>query len=301
MRTPLHQHAAAHGGVLLAREARRLMFTWEDLRRIVADEKWSRICRGAYALPGMTVTPTLQARAVQRLRPSLVVSHELAALILQLDARESPPLTFTPADGLRRNVPTGGRLYRWHLPASDIIEIDGLRVTSPERTCVDVMRADASDRAAIVLDSALRTGVAGLDGIAARLERLGGDVGVPQAWEHFRLADPRSEAATESKVRRILYRLGLYPRSQVVIVLADGRRYRVDFVVDGVIIECEGFAYHGGVEEHQADVRRFNELLVAATGHTAMRITWRDAFLDEERTERAILATVAAHKRRRAG
>jgi very-short-patch-repair endonuclease len=97
-------------------------------------------------------------------------------------------------------------------------------------------------------------------------------------------------------VRLILRELGLHPQPQVLVVGRNGRRYRVDFDVDGVLIECEGFAYHGSPEAHEADTVRFNELARALPGRTILRITWRQAFVETEATKRLILDAVVARR-----
>jgi hypothetical protein len=114
------------------------------------------------------------------------------------------------------------------------------------------------------------------------------------------MLDPKSDGPTESKVRLIMWDRGLHPRTQVRIVGADGRVYYLDFEVEGVAVEAEGFAYHGSPQAHQHDVDRFNELMVAVrfNGLDCCRVTFVDAFHRTERTGDLIERTVLARRRR---
>jgi hypothetical protein len=95
----------------------------------------------------------------------------------------------------------------------------------------------------------------------------------------------------------------IYPQTQVPVHGADGRTYYADFVAKGVVFEAEGFAYHGGKQEHQDDVRRFNALAAAAraNGLDFARITYDDAFLRSRQTGDLVVRTIAARARRLAG
>jgi len=294
----LRRFAAEHGGVILARDLPKLGYSWRAFKVIADAEGYTRAFRSAYVEPGVELTPTVRARALQRIRPKLVVSHELAAWVYGFAVSRQPRLTFTGRDPSRFDVPDG-RLFRWHLRDEDVTEIEGLVITVPERTVVDVLRSQPRDTGVICLDSALSSGAVLLDGIATRLDRLGGDTGVPAAWTGYALADPHAESPTETKARLIMWDRKLYPRSQVVFVLSPAEIYRADFDLDGLIIECEGSKYHGGDQSHESDVRRFNALMNSLDEHrSALRLTWREVFLHSARAGGSIQAAHEAHMRR---
>jgi hypothetical protein len=93
---------------------------------------------------------------------------------------------------------------------------------------------------------------------------------------------------------------GIYPQTQVLIVGLDGSKYYLDFLVEGVAFEQEGFAYHGHEEAHEIDTRRFNALAIAARGSGLdfCRLTFKDAFARTKATGDVIVATIAARRRR---
>src|SRR3954447_9124335 len=198
MKTPLHEFAASQSGIVLARDARQLGWSWDDLHRMTLGEGGKRLFRSAYLLPGVEETPAVRAQAVQLLRPNTVASHELAAFIHGFALVGEPKLQFTGRDKSRRDIPGGGRLFRWLLPEEDLELINGVWLTTKLRTAVDMLRQPNRDVGAIVADSSLRQGAVSLDAIAERLDGMGGEPFIRRAWSRFALLDPKADAPTES-------------------------------------------------------------------------------------------------------
>jgi hypothetical protein len=289
-------------GIVLARDARRLGWSWDDLYKITIADGGKRLFRSAYLLPGIEDSPLVRARTVQLLRPQAVASHELAAYIHMFALVRDPKLQFTGNDKSRRDIP-GGQLFRWLLSDEDVEQINGLWVTTKLRTAVDLLRQQDRDVAVIAVDSALRSAQVSLDAIAARLELLTGDPFVRRAWKRFGQLDPKSDSPTESKVRMIMCDRDVHPQTQVPVLGPGGETYYLDFLAGGVAFEAEGFKYHGTPEAHEADVGRFNSLGVAArsNGLDFARITFRNAFAQTLRTGDMIVRTIAARRRRLGG
>lgn len=111
---------------------------------------------------------------------------------------------------------------RWHdveLPAEDIVEIDGIRCTSRDRTVLDMTRCYREEVGVAVADAALRReAVAGHSQDAGRVaqwrERLGGRAnrlstrGILRARRLIEFADGRAQLPGESVSRLQLDRLG---------------------------------------------------------------------------------------------
>ncbi|MDX6286306.1 MAG: hypothetical protein QOG53_1791 [Frankiales bacterium] len=284
---------------MLARDATELGWTWDDMHSVILDEGWTRLFRGVYLMPDMGRDTLTHARAVQLVRPKLVASHQLAAAIHGFDLVRPPRMDFTGTDKSRLDVPAG-HLYRWALPSSDVVNIDGVLVTSPLRTAVDLMRERDRDTAVIAVDSALRKRIVFLDGIAERLEFLAGERGVKRSWKAFVCLDPKSGSPGESKTRLIMWDLKLYPQAQVPVIDADGNLRYFDFLLEGVVFEPEGAKYHASDEAHEADTQRFNALAITARscGHDFVRMTYKFIFGDRRAVERLILRTIRARRRR---
>ena len=140
-------------------------------------------------------------------------------------------------------------------------------------------RCFGRELAVAAADSALRTGVLN----ARDLHLLPAEV--------RRRVDPQSESGGESIVRQRLQALQLRIRAQVWI---DGVG-RVDFVVgDRVVIEVDGFAFHGSREAFERD--RARDLALLAAGFLVIRVSQRQILDDWPRIERSLLAIVRADR-----
>ncbi len=152
------------------------------------------------------------------------------------------------AGAATRSHPTVFR-HRDSLPEEDIVLVDGLLVTSLERTVVDAIRALRLEAALSVADAAIRRvawdeGAKVYDDVAAeefrarlwqRVFRMPGARGIRQARWVLELADGRAEGPGESTGRLYLLLLGFAtPRLQVVVPGPNGLIFRVDAGLDDV-------------------------------------------------------------------
>lgn len=124
------------------------------------------------------------------------------------------------------------------LPDEDVVELDGLLVTSPLRTLVDLARAAPFATGVAAIDCALAEfgsarGVAPFverDALLDRAARLAGQRGVRRLRKVIDFADSRSGSSGESHSRVQIARLRLpQPDLQVEIVDLDGRAWHSDF------------------------------------------------------------------------
>lgn len=110
-----------------------------------------------------TARHLLAARAfVPRLAATAVFSHDTAALVHGWDQLGPPPdlLEVTDPAILRTRRGAVARLRASSLSGLDVDFVDGLPVTSAARTAVDTVAASSFRQAVVVLDSALRVGLA---------------------------------------------------------------------------------------------------------------------------------------------
>jgi very-short-patch-repair endonuclease len=145
-------------------------------------------------------------------------------------------------------------------------------VTDPTRTVIDCARRLPFGEALTVADAALRHGVdaTGLVDAAAVVRGKG----AAQARRVVTEATPLAANALESMLRAIAIDVGLAVRPQVPIEL-PGRTVRPDLVDEGrlLVVEAEGFTYHGGSIQFSRDVWRYTTLV--ARGWTVLRFTHR--------------------------
>jgi hypothetical protein len=124
------------------------------------------------------------------------------------------------------------------LPDDDVVELDGLLVTSPLRTLVDLARTASFATGVAAIDCALAAlrpdrGTAPFverDALLDRAARLAGQRGVRRLRKVIDFADGRSGSSGESHSRVQIARLRLpRPELQVEIVDLEGRTWHSDF------------------------------------------------------------------------
>jgi hypothetical protein len=166
-----------------------------------------------------------------QLRPGATVSHLSAAVMHGLPLLGPPPQRVSvirPGGGHGRVSPTL-HLHRCDLAASDVVELDGVPVTSMARTAVDVARTSSFDQATVVADAALRFGVHRLE-LQRCAEAFCGRRGVARARRVIAFANAESGSAGESVSRVRMHQAGLpAPVLQWQINDSDGRQLFTDF------------------------------------------------------------------------
>lgn len=144
------------------------------------------------------------------------MSHQSAAVLLGLPLwgvplREVHITRASPA------ASESSRTLRCHvgaLDAEDCDEVDGVRVTSPARTVLDLARTVGFTSAVVAADAALRPRGPSREGLTSgpaltrQLDRVRGAPGSRRAERVVSFADGRSESVGESRSRVVLADLG---------------------------------------------------------------------------------------------
>lgn len=205
-------------------------------------------------------------------------AHLLGAVSLDglgLDGRhEQPVVLLTPT----RQHPCprpGVRVFRSCLGPDDVVDVDGIPVTSPLRTAFDMARTTTVERGLVAVDAlarAMRLDLVTLDHYVRRHPRYRG---VPVARAVVELCDPRARSAGESRLRYIwLVEAGL-PRPEVnpLVVNAVGAVVATTDLLDtgaGLGGEYDG-STHRELDEHTSDNAR--EEALEALGLVIVRAT----------------------------
>jgi len=173
------------------------------------------------------------AAALSALDSAFWFSHETAAVLhgmwtYQLADRVHLTQLYPPQ--VKREADSWDHRYRvtrhWTaLPERDRAVLDGLPVTTLERTAVDCARSLPLPAALVVMDCALRHG-ADRDLVARIVDESRGKRGVVQARWVLAYADAGAESPGESLARLRLLEAGLpRPETQVPVVTALGVRW----------------------------------------------------------------------------
>ncbi|WP_342372841.1 hypothetical protein PCC79_01870 [Propioniciclava soli] len=185
-----------------------------ELAGAVRAEELDKIRRGVYGPRGhrdAAARHALEAAAACVVRHSdSVVSHTSAAVLHGLPVRRAAlaevDLTrWGPEHGKKQ---AGIRLHRTRVEEDEVVEIGGVRVTSLERTLVDLGRVEPYEWGVVAADAALRRQAdpAVLTDYAARGNRVPGNRRLLAVLD---FADPLAESPLESMSRVSLARTDL--------------------------------------------------------------------------------------------
>ena len=164
----------------------------------------------------------------------------------------------------------------------DVTVVDGITVTSPARTVVDLARAGGVVTGVAAGDAAVRHGLATVEELHAEVERAGRGRGVRAARRTAALVDARSESPGESlsRVRMAEWGLGAPPVLQHEVRDRHGFVGRVDFwwPVHGVVGEFDGRTKYGSDAAGVLWEEKLREDRLRAAGLRVARWTWQDAW-----------------------
>jgi hypothetical protein len=206
------------------------------------------LCRGAYLSAKMWSTLDADARhralvkAVAALEPAdTVFSHTSAAALWRLPRVGAWPARVHALDAVATGGRSSSRLVRHGVGIpSEVEQIDGLTVSSPGRTVLDIARTEPFPTALVVADAALRRSTHPYADVPrtqltrAHLVELLAEVpmrhGTARAGRVIEHADGSADRPGESLSRASMLTARItLPELQVPLVGASSRRYWVDF------------------------------------------------------------------------
>lgn len=167
-----------------------------------------------------------------------------------------------------------------HLPPAHVTVVDGIPVTRPARTLLDLCSAVHGQRAERALDNALAMKLVTLARLQVMLAETGkrGRSG-SRLLRRLLAGRDDGQVAPESELEALVLAVleaGGLPRPARQAVLGDGAALigRVDFVYrgPGLVLEADSRRHHSSWLDTEADRRRDAALLAA--GWQVMRVTW---------------------------
>jgi Protein of unknown function (DUF559) len=189
--------------------------------------------RAAYLLVGRRGGVLAGYSAALQLGADCAPVHAPAEVLVPTDARGQPGLV------VRRGV----------VPASEVVVVAGLRVTSPARTAWDLARRLTVTEATVAVDALAHGGSFTPADLVIRRRTEPGARGCRQLADVVGMADPRAESPMESRLRLGLVLAGL-PRPDVQYRVSDEHGFvlaRVDLAYPHarLAIEYDGTVHLG--------------------------------------------------------
>lgn len=247
-----------------------------------------------YVQPDVELTATMRAEAawLWSRRNGVVAGRSAAALH---GAKWISPRL--PAEILcsNRRPPSGIRSWSDTVADDESELVDGIRVTTPARTALDIACRYPVDAVVAAIDALARRTRLKMADVELIAERYQGRRGIRQAREVLDLVDPGAESPRETRLRLLIVRAGFPPpTTQIPVYDTYGVLVAVlDMGWEDVKIALE---YDG--DHHRTDRRTFNNDIrraeaVGELGWIHLRVTVED-------TDGAILHRVASAFARRA-
>jgi hypothetical protein len=241
-------------------------YSRKALSRLVEQCVLRRLFTGVYVDATATLTPELRVRAVALvLGREVVLCDRTAAWVWGVDAFayaeldgpmpvECVSLRFRRASE-REGCDGGSR----DLLPEDWVEVDGVRVTTPLRTALDLGCTLPRRHALAAMDALARGHSFTRQDLRRLVPRYRRRRGVVQARELVQLVDPRAESQPESWMREVLasHEVAM-PEPQHWVSVDGVPTYRLDlaWAHARVALEYDGEGFHSSPEDRARDERR---------------------------------------------
>jgi very-short-patch-repair endonuclease len=214
------------------------------------------------------------------------LSDDSAAALWRLRDERTTDIHVTLPPGIDRRQ-RGLIVHRRSLSPDDLTRRDGIRVTTPIRTLIDLATRIPSAELEAVINAADKLDLVDPETLRAALDERRGQQGVGIVR---RLLDRRTFALTDSELERrflpILRRAGLPP--PLTQHWVNG--FRVDFYWPelGLVVETDGLRYHRSPAQQARD--RVRDQAHTAAGLTPLRFTHTQVRYGPEHVEATLRA-----------
>jgi very-short-patch-repair endonuclease len=272
------QLAARQDGVIRRDQALKLGFTPRQIDWRLSSRRWVVVFPGVYRVQGAKEDWRHRLRALCLWAGrDYALSHRCAATLWGAARFRREILEISLVRGMR--IPPGVIAHRADaLPACDLRWLQALRVTSPERTVVDLCLVASSEDVIATADEFLRRKRVSLNALQSVISRHSGRTHVrilQDLLARYRAGECPTESELESRALDIIRAAGLPLPTKQVPVLVAGRLARLDFFYPdrGLVIEADSYEHHSDPVAFERDRARRNAL--AARGLQVLQWTWR--------------------------
>jgi hypothetical protein len=284
-----------HHGVISYAEAQRLGATPNLIESKLRSGEWISIHRGVYRESACPPSPYQDLRAAYLATNKYgVISHLSAAWVWDLVDRapEVPHVTVVRSGRDARSDKRITVHQTRDLDVTKAIHRNGIPVTNPMRTMVDVATIVLPDQLTEMVDKALAAQLVPTAGIQGEIDRLSkrgrGGVGILRRnlLERGYIGAPEP-SVLEARARRLVAKTGL-PLPEVEVRTGEDGKYRIDIAWAPILfaVEVDGYAWHFSPTQKQHDDARRNDL--QRDGWKILVYSWTDVLREPSRVAREI-------------
>jgi predicted transcriptional regulator of viral defense system len=290
-RTPLDERvatlAARQHGILSIADLRRLGMPKQSIDYRLRIGRLHPIHRGVYAVGHSNLSDNaLFIAAVLAIGADAALSHLSSAALLEFRAFNRNQGTWVDVTVPRRVKPRLGiRLHTVRaLPPEDVTTRHGIRTTTPARTLIDLADVLTEKQLKRAVHEAEVQRLITPDQLAERLSPAQGRRGAARLAAIIALGPAPTRSELEDATLDFLHRHGFpHPLTNATVAGEE-----VDFSFPGtrVVIEADGYRYHGTNIRHQADRRK--QARLEAAGFHVLRVDWHQVTTYEDETEKRL-------------
>jgi hypothetical protein len=233
-------------------------------------------------------TPLIRAKAAWLWSGRRGVVAGLSASALHgakwIDARRPAQIIYD-----NRHPPVAIRTWSDCIEEDEVALLDGIKVTTPARTALDLACRYPVDKAVAMIDALARASRVKVADVELLAERYRGRRGIRRARVALPLVDPGAESPRETWLRLLLIRAGFPPpQTQIPVYDEYGQLVAVlDMGWEHIKVAAD---YEG--DHHGMDRRRFNHDIRRA--EVVAELGWIDVRVTAEDTEGGIIRRVSA-------
>ena len=270
--------AQRQGGVVRRTQALEAGYSSAGIDRLLGSGEWMRVTRGGYRLLGSSGKADL-ARAAVAVLPDAVVSHHSAAAFHGIP-RAPIALVSVSVPSRTTHAFPGVVVHRYDdLENHHVTQTDGLPVTSPDRTILDLARLVSARHLALIVDEAIAEDLCSIEGLDSVLQSVArkGKPGVAAMRSVIEARAGKQPTGTvlERHGTKLLIDAGIVGFMQeYAIPWAPSRRFDVAFPRERVAVEWDSRRWHMQVEAMRRDRER--DRLAVQHGWRILRFTWDD-------------------------
>lgn len=292
----IHALAAGQHGVVSRGQLVEVGMSSAAIGRRSRSGRLTTIHRGVYALGPIQPDLMTEMAAVLAGGPKAVLSHTSALPVWGIRDTRVPGSIHVSVPGSGRGGRSGIRFHRvGELADDERAVIDGIPITSPGRTVVDIASMLGSREIETIVAAAERQRLIRSDELAALPDRYRGRPGMSALRALIREQADFTRSEAERRCLEMLRTAGL-PRPHVNVPVGP---YELDLLWPdaGVAIEIDGRAHHSSRPRFDGDRRK--DLWLRSRGIEVIRLSWRQITRDPMRTAVEVGQVLALARARR--
>jgi len=277
--------ARGQHGAVAAHQLADVGVSRKVLRHRVSTGWLVRLHRGVYLVGPLRTDLTEAMAAVLALGRGALLSHHPAGLVWRLRPPSERPMEVTVV-GRDAKGPAEIRVHRVdHLDSGDRTTRDGIPVTSPARTLLDLATQLTRRDLSRATDEARVLRLATDRSLKEQFRRYPHHRGTTALRNAIGTEPKRTRSAAERTLLELI-RAARLPEPETNVRVGP---HEVDFLwrEQRLIVEVDGYAFHSSRRSFERDRRRDAKL--AVQGLRVVRVTWRQ--MTDERD--ALVATLA--------